>query len=485
MKKINSIKLVAASFLMLAAGLSANAQTVVASGFIGNPLATQGGSLPTLISTPVAARSNPFSVLGFADNFDNESAAIGFYALGFGGTITLEMSGPICNTNGSAPDFTVYETSYGSPSCGSYPEKARVEVSQDGCKWVDLTAAAPICQNASLDLGCLSWAKYVRITDVSNTNSFESGADGFDLDGIEGIGGCAEPTETGLSRYAANGAFATQGLTENGGTITSYRSNSTRMVGLPMDPTNFFANDGSTSPANNNFFSLGNGGTVVVTFPYTLFNGEGADVKVFETSFGDKASNSCSNYPEKAAVQGSCDGETWFDLVILNGDAGNGEVAGTNVICRDGMLDFNGHDAVNYIRITDVTFANTTNFPGVGDGFDVDAVVGTQGCADYFAYGRFAQLADDGSDIFEDASYIEMYPNPTAGNANVVFGSEVGGMYTINVLNTLGQVVYSQTAFSTTGENTHAIDISELSSGLYFINLIEDGGIRSLRLVKK
>jgi hypothetical protein len=78
-----------------------------------------------------------------------------------------------------------------------------------------------------------------------------------------------------------------------------------------------------------------------------------------------------------------------------------------------------------------------------------------------------------------------MYPNPTAGNANVVFGSEVGGKYTINVLNTLGQVVYSQTAFSTTGENTHAIDISELSSGLYFINLIEDVGIRSLRLVKK
>ena len=80
---------------------------------------------------------------------------------------------------------------------------------------------------------------------------------------------------------------------------------------------------------------------------------------------------------------------------------------------------------------------------------------------------------------------LRVYPNPTAGNATVVFGTEIGGKYTINVLNALGQVVYSKTASSTTGENTHAIDISELSSGLYFINLMEDSGMRSLRLVKK
>lgn len=469
---------------MIAAGVSANAQTVVASGFVGNPLATQGSSLPTLISTPVASRSNPFNALGFADNFDNGSAPIGFYSLGFGGTITLEMSGPICNTNGSAPDLTIFETSYGTPSCGAYPEKARVEVSQDGCKWVDLTADAPICQNASLDLGCLSWAKYVRITDVSNTNSFGSGADGFDVDGVEGIGGCAEPTETGLARYAANGAFATQGLTENGGTITSFRSNSTRMIGLPMDPTNFFANDGSTSPANNNFYSLGNGGSVVLTFPYTLFNGEGADVKVFETSFGDKASRSCGNYPEKASVQGSCDGETWFDLVILEGDAGNGEVAGTNVICRDGMLDFNGNDAVNYIKITDVTFANTTNFPGNGDGFDVDAVVGTQGCADLTANGKFAQIADDGSDVFEDALYIETYPNPTADMLNVSIKRVTKENVVIRIADITGRIIMTQNVNSKETSIIETLNLSNLTAGVYTIT-VESAGNREVQKVIK
>ena len=96
------------------------------------------------------------------------------------------------------------------------------------------------------------------------------------------------------------------------------------------------------------------------------------------------------------------------------------------------------------------------------------------------------ELAEEPSiEVDATSTDLRVYPNPTAGNATVVFGSEVGGKYTINVLNALGQVVYSKTASSTTGENTHAIDISELSSGLYFINLMEDSGMRSLRLVKR
>jgi hypothetical protein len=484
MKKTNSIKLVAASFLMIASGVSANAQTVTASGFVGNPLATQGSSLPTLISTPVASRSNPANALGLADNLDNGAAPIGFYSLGFGGTITLEMSGPICNTNGSAPDLTIFETSYGTPSCGSYPEKARVEVSQDGCKWVDLTESGPICQNASLDLGCLPWAKYVRISDVSDPSSFGSGADGFDVDAVEGIGGCAEPTETGLSRYAANGANATLAFAENGGAITPFRRNNTRMLGLPMNPSDFFANDGSTSPANNNFFSLGNGGSVVLSFPYTLFNGEGADVKVFETSFGDKASRSCGNYPEKASVEGSCDGETWFPLTILEGDAGNGEVAGTNVICRDGILDFNGNDAVNYIRITDLTFVDNSNFPGNGDGFDVDAVVGIQGCADLTANGKFAQIADDGSDVFEDALYIETYPNPTADMLNVSIKRVTKENVVIRIADITGRIIMTQNVNSKETSIIETLNLSNLTAGVYTIT-VESAGNREVQKVIK
>ena len=93
-----------------------------------------------------------------------------------------------------------------------------------------------------------------------------------------------------------------------------------------------------------------------------------------------------------------------------------------------------------------------------------------------------------GEELAEETSLntdLRVYPNPTAGNATVVFETEAEGKYTLNVLNILGQVVYSKTASSVKGENTLSIDISELSSGLYFINLMEESGMRSLRLEKK
>jgi len=482
MKKTNSIKLVAASFLMIASGVSANAQVTGLT-----PISfVQGGVTPSLLSTPIPARSNPMNATGPADNLDNGSAPIGFFALGFGGSITLEMSGPICNTNGSAPDFTIFETSYGNPSCDAYPEKARVEVSQDGCTWVNLTPVAPICQNESLDLGCLPWAKYVKITDDSDPLAFGVGADGFDVDAVEGIGGCSEPIETGLSRYAANNAVTNPGLTENGGAISSSRNNDTRMLGLPMNPLNFFANDGSTSPANNNFRSLGNGGSVVLSFPYTLFNGPGADVKVFETSFGDRENRNCGNYPEKALVEGSCDGQSWFPLTVLAEDVtlNGGEVAGSNLICRDAILDFNGLDAVNYIKITDVTFVNNSNFPGNGDGFDVDAVVGIQGCADVTSNGKFAQIADDGSDVFEDALYIETYPNPTAGVLNVSIKRVTKENVVIRIADITGRIIMTQNVNSKETSIIETLNLSNLTSGVYTIT-VESAGNREVQKVIK
>lgn len=470
---------------MIAASVSANAQTVTASGFVGNPLLTQGQQ-SDLVSQPVAARSNPSNALGLHDNPDNSNVPVGFYSLGFGGSIILEMSGPICNTNGTTPDFTVFETSYGPPSCTAYPEKAEVYASQDLCNWVDLTQGTPICQNGSLDLGCLSWAKYIRIVDVSTASSFGVGADGFDVDAIEGIGGCAEPSETGLSRYAASNAVPAQGLAENGGTITPFRSNPTRMLGLPNDVLNIFNNDASTSPANNNFFSLGNSGSVVLSFPYTLFDGPGADLQVYETSFNDKATRSCGNYPEKALVEGSCDGETWFPLTVLADDATptNGEVAGSNLICRDARLDFNGNNQVNYIKLTDVTFVNNSNFPGNGDGFDVDAVLGLQGCQDVLASGKFAEIADNGSDVFEDALYIETYPNPTAGMLNVSIKRITKENVVIRIADITGRIIMTQNVNSKETSIIETLNLSNLTSGVYTIT-VESAGNREVQKVIK
>ena len=168
MKNKFNFKLTAATLVFGAACLvnTADAQVYV-SAYIGG---TQGLGSDGVSPVP-AGRSIVASAFGAPQGGDNGGDT--FYALGFGGIATFEMSAPICN--GAGDDLEVFETTFGNPPCATYPEKARVWASQDLCNWVELTTeSTPICQNESLDLGCLPWAKYIRIQDVSDITNFEN-----------------------------------------------------------------------------------------------------------------------------------------------------------------------------------------------------------------------------------------------------------------------------------------------------------------------
>jgi hypothetical protein len=484
MKNKFNLKLSAATLVIGAACLvnTADAQVYV-SAYIGG---TQGLGSDGVSSVP-APRSVVASAFGAPQGGDNGGDT--FYALGFGGIATFEMSAPVCN--GAGADLEVFETTFGNPACAAYPEKARVWASQDLCSWVELTTeATPICHNGALDLGCLPWAKYIRIQDVSDITNFDNEynylSDGYDVDGIKGYAACAAPSETGLALYAANGFLGTpsQGLNENGGIITPFRSNSAKALGLPLNPYNVYANDASTSPVNNNFFSLGNGGTITVKFPVALIDGPGADVQIFETTFGDKASRTCGNYPEKAKIEGSCDGERFFDLVILAGDAGNGETAGSNIICRDGKLDFNGNQIVNYIRITDVTFPGVLNFPGVGDGYDVDAVLGLQNCLSQGSRFSSDVAVDNGFDIFEDGVIVETYPNPVSEVLNVSVTRSTEEAVSFRLTDMVGRVVYNEKQSGKDASILRSIDMSAFPAGIYMIS-VESAGYSSVSKIVK
>ena len=389
MKTLTQIKLpVLTGIAMFGFGLaSAFAQPVYPTSGTYTPGTTGDGLGQVAVTVP--GRTDAANAIGIPQNSDTDmgevpgnSATVNFTSLGFGGNIILNFSQPF--GQGEGIDVEVFETSYNTPDCGTWPEYADAYISQDGCNWIKVVTNA--CQNFGFDLpASMPWALYLQIVDVSPNGSFAPNADGYDVDGARAnYASSIVLAETGLARYAANGFLGnpqtTQGVTENGSPVPAARDNQNRMLGLPLNPYNLYANDVTTSAANNNFFSLGNGGSVVLKFPYTLFNGTGADVQIFETSFNDVASRTCGNYPEKALIQGSTDGVSFVDLVILAADAGNGEVAGTNKICRDGKLDFGSLSYVNYIKITDVTFQGVSNFPGNGDGFDVDAVLGLQNC---------------------------------------------------------------------------------------------------------
>lgn len=143
-------------------------------------------------SSPVSlVNSNPSQALGAPQNSDI-AGSINFVSLGFGGSVTLEMERLIFKrTTGN--EIQIVETSTGSPSCASSPERAQIYGSLNGTTWVLLGSVCndglvSIPTSASLLASSGQYAiRYIKVTDISSLASFTGTANGYDLDGVIGF----------------------------------------------------------------------------------------------------------------------------------------------------------------------------------------------------------------------------------------------------------------------------------------------------------
>ncbi|MFD0999961.1 putative Ig domain-containing protein [Ohtaekwangia kribbensis] len=139
--------------------------------------------------------------LGTPDSQDEYWPSIRSYSLGYNGFIVLRMSSAIYNEPGN--DFMVYEYSYGEPAFAKNPERAEVQISQNGTNWVSLGLTTPSSCQGTLDhafdiAGKLPWFRYVKVIDKTDRNArilngacsptavfaFDGVSDGFDLDAV-------------------------------------------------------------------------------------------------------------------------------------------------------------------------------------------------------------------------------------------------------------------------------------------------------------
>ncbi len=74
---------------------------------------------------------------------------------------------------------------------------------------------------------------------------------------------------------------------------------------------------------------------------------------------------------------------------------------------------------------------------------------------------------------------VKIYPNPTTGSVNLALAQ--GGNYQIEVVNMIGQVVYSETV-SINGNETLNRDFSELNKGIYLVNVSSDNFSNTTKL---
>jgi hypothetical protein len=81
---------------------------------------------------------------------------------------------------------------------------------------------------------------------------------------------------------------------------------------------------------------------------------------------------------------------------------------------------------------------------------------------------------------FDTTPNVVVYPNPSKGVFNIDFKNQVKN---IKVVNVMGQVVYSETIDADFAETTKKIDLSSFSSGVYMIDVTNDKGTSTYKVL--
>jgi hypothetical protein len=110
---------------------------------------------------------------------------------------------------------------------------------------------------------------------------------------------------------------------------------------------------------------------------------------------------------------------------------------------------------------------------------------GTNATARSLAVARTAGCrgAVDGEN--EEPEALSLYPNPASQMATLNFSSAKEADYQIRVINALGQSVYSSEGKASEGANNIELNLEKLSSGLYIVQLVQDGQRQQVNMIKR
>ncbi len=82
-------------------------------------------------------------------------------------------------------------------------------------------------------------------------------------------------------------------------------------------------------------------------------------------------------------------------------------------------------------------------------------------------------------------SGIYLYPNPSSEKVFINFDSNIGSYFEVNIINSLGQIVGQINKTSINGSSETSIDVSNYSSGLYFVKIKVDNLSTTKKLLIK
>ena len=481
-------------------------------------LAPAAGMPAAATGYPDRARSIPGKA-NVAENSDI-SGQMNFFSLGFGGQIVLRASDWI--VNGPDKDVTLFETTWGNPNCRpTNSEQAFVEFSQDGVNWVagnsgilvnGLGGQYNTCYNGKFDLGSLMYARYVRITDRTNPD-WKVGGDGvdaYDVDGLQAhtpyvcqTPGCYPPPPNGgtcgYEQGVASQFVGASGNFPGRGIVGARKNFANANINEPGFPAAAFTNPGLRDSGPNagvyNFWSLGFGGWACFYLGYSVFDGPGADIYSFETTWNNAP---CPSYPEKANVSVSVDGINWSAPVLICKDALG--IPGTSAAID--LAAFGpGYSVVNFIKYVDAT--NPADFGGGADAYDIDNIAIAQlpppppgqtppafSCDN--AHNVRQSFPLGASTFMEGGVPEEMFALELVGASmvsdKVSFMATIAeeGGYKYSIRSSTGQeVVSGELKGDLYSTSTEEVAVSKLNNGVYFLTLSSASSKETVKFVKQ
>ena len=211
------------------------------------------------------------------------------------------------------------------------------------------------------------------------------------------------PVSESTGCYATSVLSYVPGTRKNGTAIESGRVDPSKALGAPqmVDSENFVSlgfGDGLTT-----------GLLILDLYPNAIQNGEGLDVRIWETSFND-GGHAWNKYPEAAQVFASQDLDTW----VLLGKTTD----------KDQAFDLITLNWARYIKLVDVT--SRTGFGKKDDGFDVDAVKGFA-CLPIPSEEYYDESSFSGEAIVivtEEAPIVDIPAEPTTEPAPVIIDTD-------------------------------------------------------------
>jgi WD40 repeat protein len=288
----------------------------------------------------------------------------------------------------------------------------------------------------------------VSLADLSVVATYDTEFDAFNGDLAAT---CVDPDPNPSNPCLAEGvcnatsAVYVQGTTQGGGSLAAARTDVNNALGAP---------EGTDEMV---FTTLGYGGSLTFEFDGVVPNGDGDDITVVETSFGNPG---CEAYPEYADVYVSADGEDFYFIgTVCKSD--------NSVDISDAEVDL---ECVSYVQV-----ANNDGLTTTGDGFDVDGIIAIHNCSDN-GEGDGGEEAGIVANDNNSNNTLSSFPNPTNGLSQAIFVTGQTERATLEVYDMNGRLVEGLFSGMAEAGVEYRIDFDglELPNGVYMYRLTTD-----------